>query len=315
MLTKYPGDSTTGRAVVWIDLFSPSAEELAQACADYGLEIPSRRELEEIESSSRLRSDGDVLILSMPIASRSGNGEPMPTPVGFVLTPKILVTVRYAELHAIQPALERMRKETTPNSVEMFATLVEAMVDYAADMLEGLAARLNATSRGVFSRHEPARRRNVARSNRALKEALLVLGDAGDHLSNIRDSILGLQRIAPYTLDKGQKWIAESVQLRLKTVSQDLQSLADFEVHLTDKVQFLLDAVLGFINTEQNDIFKVLTIVSVVGVPPTLIASMYGMNFDTIHEYHWRYGYVWGLSLIVISAVLPIVWFKWRGWW
>ena len=315
MLTKYPGDSSTSRAVVWIDLFSPSAEELAQACADYGLEIPSRSELEEIESSSRLRSDGDVLILSMPIASRSGTGEPMPTPVGFVLTPKLLVTVRYAELHAIQPALERMRKETTPNSVDMFATLVEAMVDYAADMLEGIAAQLNATSRGVFSRHERARRGNVARSNRVLKEALLVLGEAGDHLSNIRDSILGLQRIAPYTLDKGQKWIAESVQLRLKTVSQDLQSLADFEVHLTDKVQFLLDAVLGFINTEQNDIFKVLTIVSVVGIPPTLIASMYGMNFDTIHEYHWRYGYVWGLSLIVISAVLPTMWFKWRGWW
>jgi magnesium transporter len=301
--------------VVWVDLFSPSAEELAQACADYGLEIPSRDDLEEIESSSRLRSDGDVLILSMPIASRSSAGEPMPTPIGFVLTPKLLVTVRYAELHAIQPALERMRKETAPNSVDMFATLVEGMVDYAADMLEGLSAQLNATSRRVFSRHDRSRRRNVARSNRALKDTLLELGEAGDHLSNIRDSILGLQRIAPFTLDKGQKWIDPSIQLRLKTVSQDLQSLADFEVHLTDKVQFLLDAVLGFINTEQNDIFKVLTIVSVVGIPPTLIASMYGMNFDTIHEYHWRYGYAWGLSLIFLSAVLPTVWFKWRGWW
>ncbi len=105
------------------------------------------------------------------------------------------------------------------------------------------------------------------------------------------------------------------MRARLKTVCQDLASLADFEVHLTDKVQFLLDAVLGFINTEQNDIFKVLTIVSMVGVPPTLIASMYGMNFDTIHEYHWRYGYEWGLFLIVLSAIVPTAWFKWRGWW
>ena len=315
MLTTYPSDSSAKLAAVWIDLFSPTAEELAKACADYGIEIPSQQQLEEIESSSRLRSEGDALILSMPIASRSSTGEAMPTPVGFVLTPKLLVTVRYAELHAIRPALERMRKETAPNSTDMFATLVEAMVDYSADILQAIAAQLNEISQRVFKRYEHANHRNITRSNRALKDSLLDLGEAGDRLSNIRDSILGLQRIAPYALDKGQKWIDQSVQLRLKTVSQDLQSLADFEVHLTDKVQFLLDAVLGFINTEQNDIFKVLTIVSGVGIPPTLIASMYGMNFDTIHEYHWRYGYAWGLSLIVLSAVLPTAWFKWRGWW
>src|SRR6202044_2952630 len=140
-------------------------------------------------------------------------------------------------------------------------------------------------------------------------------GEAGDHLSHIRDSILGLQRITPYALDKGQKWIDVSVQGRLKTVNQDLLSLADFEVHLTDKVQFLLDAVLGFINTEQNDIFKVLTIVSVVGIPPTLIASMYGMNFHNMPELSWRWGYPYGLVLIALSILVPILWFKRRGWW
>jgi len=155
----------------------------------------------------------------------------------------------------------------------------------------------------------------VKRSNRALKETLREIGAVANRLSHIRDSILGLQRIAPFAAESGKPWIGDAVQARLKTVAKDLQSLADFEVHLTDKVQFLLDAVLGFINTEQNDIFKVLTIVSVVGIPPTLIASMYGMNFETIHEYHWRYGYAWGLFLIVLSAILPTAWFKWRGWW
>jgi magnesium transporter len=80
-------------------------------------------------------------------------------------------------------------------------------------------------------------------------------------------------------------------------------------------VQFLLDAVLGFINTEQNDIFKVLTIASVVGIPPTFIASMYGMNFHNMPELSWHYGYEWGLFLIALSTILPIIWFKWRGWW
>ena len=315
MLTKYPSGSSAARDTIWVDLLDPSDDEIAKSRADYGISVPSRQQLEEIESSSRLRADGDALILSMTIASKSDLGESMPTPVGFVLTPKLLLTVRYAELHAIAPALERVGKDATPGSVDMFATLVEAMVDYAADILEQSAKKLNAISQRVFKRYGRTREGNFARSNRALKDTLVEVGALGDQLSHIRDSILGLQRIAPYALDKGQKWIGESVQARLKTVSQDLLSLADFEVHLTDKVQFLLDAVLGFINTEQNDIFKVLTIVSVVGIPPTLIASMYGMNFDTIHEYHWHYGYAWGLFLIVLSAVVPTAWFKWRGWW
>jgi magnesium transporter len=315
MLTSYPSDRPNGRTAVWLDLFDPSEEELAKARVQCGIQIPTRAQLEEIEASSRLRADGDALILSMPITSKGGAGEAIPTPVGFVLTPTLLVTVRYTELHAIEPALAIMRTQAAPSSVDMFATLVEAMVDYAADMLEEIAAELVIVSGRVFKRYGRGRQRHFARSNQVLKDTLVEVGEAGDRLSHIRESILGLQRIAPFALDKGQQWIGEPVKARLETVSQDLLSLADFEVHLTDKVQFLLDAVLGFINTEQNDIFKVLTIVSVVGIPPTLIASMYGMNFDTIREYHWHHGYAWGLSLIVLSAVLPTAWFKWRGWW
>jgi magnesium transporter len=314
MLTTYPEGAPPERAV-WLDLLDPDDDERAKASGHCGLEIPPRSSLEEIEASSRLRVRGDMLILSMPIASKSAAGESTPTPLGFVLTPNLLVTVRYSELHAIKPALDHLGKDTRPTSVEMFALLVEAMVDYSADLLEQISALLNDIAQRVFHRSESDTRRNVMRSNRALKETLREIGAVANRLSHIRDSILGLQRIAPFAAESGKRWIGDAIQARLNTVTKDLQSLADFEVHLTDKVQFLLDAVLGFINTEQNDIFKVLTIVSVVGIPPTLIASMYGMNFDTIHEYHWRYGYAWGLFLIVLSAVLPTAWFKWRGWW
>jgi len=111
------------------------------------------------------------------------------------------------------------------------------------------------------------------------------------------------------------EWLGAEIRTRLSTARQDLVSLTDFESHTWSKVHFMLDAILGLISTEQNEIFKVLTIVSVVGVPPTLIASMYGMNFHYMPELSWRYGYAFGLALIVVSAILPILWFKWRGWW
>ena len=100
----------------------------------------------------------------------------------------------------------------------------------------------------------------------------------------------------------------------LRTPQNDLLSLNEYETHLSDKVQFLLDAVLGFINTKQNDIFQVLTVISVVGIPPTLVASIYGMNFRNMPELSWAWGYQYGLALILLSAVVPILWFKWRRW-
>lgn len=102
--------------------------------------------------------------------------------------------------------------------------------------------------------------------------------------------------------------------MRLRTIQDDLSSLTEYEAYLSDKVQFLLDAVLGFINTKQNDIFQVLTVISIVGIPPTLVASIYGMNFKSMPELNWEWGYPYALVLIVLSAILPIIWFRWRKW-
>jgi magnesium transporter len=143
---------------------------------------------------------------------------------------------------------------------------------------------------------------------------LIEVGNAGERLSQIRGSLLGLQRIVPFVSEPQREWIPNDVRSRLKVAQGDLLSLTDYETHLSDKVQFLLDAVLGFINTKQNDIFTVLTIVSVVGIPPTLVASIYGMNFKNMPELDWAWGYQFGLTLIVLSTILPILWFKWRGW-
>ncbi len=311
MQKVYPASGTP----VWVDLNNPTGEDIAHACAEYHLNIPSRDALEEIETSSRLQATGETLTASIPVTPYHEGQEPVTAPIGFVLTPKILVTVRFDELVTFRQVADELAKSgDAQTSSQVLAGIVDAVVDFSADRLEGCKSITRDLSRVVF--HKAAKkRRNVQRNNKLLRETLIRIGDIEESLSHTRETLLTLQRAIPFIVEHGKDWIGDDVALRLKTAGTDIQSLNDFEVHLTDKVQFLLDATLGFINTEQNDIFKVLTIASVVGIPPTFIASMYGMNFHNMHEYDWAYGYQWGLFLIVLSTVLPIAWFKWRGWW
>lgn len=315
MLKSYPDASRTRFATTWIDLCDPTEEEIEQATVLSKVRIPTRAELEEIESSSRLRVEDGALYLSMPLSAHPEQHESAPTPIGFVLSKTILVTLRYTELHGFEDARKQLTQvDSAPTPIGIFIALLEGMVDFGADTLEQIAGDLNGIARHVFKGFGSLRRHNNGRSNRALRQTLADVGERGERLSQIRESLLGLQRIAFFVAERGHDWIGDDVQARLRTATSDLTSLTDFEVTLTDKVQFLLDAVLGFINIEQNDIFKVLTIVSVVGIPPTFVAGMYGMNFQ-VPEYHWHYGYAWGLFLIFLSTILPVAWFKWRGWW
>src|ERR1700730_16180578 len=147
-----------------------------------------------------------------------------------------------------------------------------------------------------------------------LRVILRRVGHNGDLTSKIRDSLLGIARIVPFVLTLAADWLPHEVKPRLETLHQDIASLNDYDAHLLNKVQLLLDGTLGLINIDQNNIIKVLTIVSVVGVPPTLVASMYGMNFKHMPELDWACGYPYGIALIAVSAILPLLWFKWRGW-
>jgi magnesium transporter len=280
----------------------------------FGVGVPSKDALSEIESSSRLAKRGDQLYLSMPLLP-PGEGDPTAPPLGFVLSPTLLITVRFSKLQAVERlASELETRVSAPDSAHVFVALLECMVDHVADLLEEQNGELARTSRSAF-RKRPTSKRDAVRSTRMLQATLIFLGGTGERLSQTRDTLLGLQRIAPFVADSASDWLSQDVVGRLQLVQRDLASLADFESHLSNKVQFLLDAVLGFINTEQNEIFKVLTIASVVGIPPTLVASMYGMNFKNMPELTWSWGYEYGLALIAISTILPILWFKSRGWW
>jgi magnesium transporter len=319
MLTAHPASghaeaSATARRVSWLDLLNPSNEERAKVESTFGLRLPSRQELSEVESSSRVSEVSGVLFMSLPIVAHAGTLDEPPSPLGFVLSKAVLATIRYTPLRSFDTVAAKFSTDDRPGtSVETFTALIDAMVDLSADLLEEIGAELDAISRSVFPKLRRSRR-HMTRSNEALGDVLTNVGRAGARLSRIRDILLGLQRIIPFVSGVERDWIPRKMRERLSTAHDDLLSLADYETHLSDRVQFLLDAVLGFINTKQNDIFQVLTVVSVVGIPPTLVASIYGMNFRNMPELAWAWGYQWGLGLIVLSTVLPILWFKWRGW-
>jgi magnesium transporter len=298
----------------WVDLLNPTSDEIARMVSEYGIQVPTRESLQEIETSSRLRAHLQTLYLSMPLALADEAAGFAPVPLGFILSPQLLVTIRYSEVHAFTQVEATAGTAPNTGSAGVFCALIDGMVDYGADRLEMLSSDLATVSARAFGPQVRSKPRD-RRMSGALREYLKALGTAGDHLSRCRESMLGLQRITGFVLNMSGDWLLAEEKVRLTTAQQDLTSLVDFELHLSGKVQFLLDAVLGFINTEQNDIFKVLTIVSVVGIPPTLIASMYGMNFHNMPELSWHWGYPYGLALIVLSTLLPIAWFKRRGWW
>ena len=327
MLTFHPGPVTAvatdgdtavpavpPAGAVWIDLCSPTDTEIALVEGHTGFRVPTLADLSEIERSSRLAVDGEVLRLSLPIVAGADSDHPSLTYIGLVVTPHLLLTVRYAELTVFGMVADRACPAGGDTSaVAVFTVLVEALVDRQADLLERARAHLDEISRTVFRPPAGQRGGDTVRSNAAMRALLRRLGRIGERISLIRESMLATGRAAPFAVETGKAWIDPAHIVRLEAAAQDVESLNQFEEHLSGKVQFLLDAVLGLISIAQNDTFKVLTIASVVGIPPTLVAGWYGMNFK-IPEYGWAHGYEFGVAMIVLSTIVPLVWFKWRGW-
>jgi magnesium transporter len=300
--------------VIWIDLLDPADEKKGFVESRTHIHVPTMQALSEIEASSRLQVNRGVIYLSTPILARSDTPEAFLSPVGFILSPTVLVTVRFARLSSFDQVAEQIHHDPSlATNVGVFTALLEAIVDRGADVLEELRGELDQISRKVF-RGNPAHRSHTVRSTDALRKTLSAVGAIGERVSQARDVLLGVGRIASFAGDIGEEWITPEFRVRLRAVLKDVASLNEYESHLSGKVQFLLDAVLGYITIEQNDLFKVLTIASVVGIPPTLIAGLYGMNFKFMPELDWTWGYPFGLALILASALIPLTWFKWRGW-
>ena len=309
--TLQPGPHLASDAT-WIDLVSPTDAERAAVERLTGLRVPSREDLAAIESSSRLYREGDASYLSMPYSYLAADGRSAVVPVGFVLSAGRLLTVRFAVLPAFEKYAEAFAHGGKPTSAEAFVGLLETVTSRLADVLERMAGELNGLSKATFQEEGPNVRQSVRRADRVLRATLGAVGRCGDTLGNLRDSLIGISRIAGYVQQATEAW-PEDLKVRLATLRQDIASLNDYDQQLSAKVSFLLDAVLGFINIEQNNGIKVLTIVSVAGIPPTFVVGLYGMNFR-MPEYGWAYGYQYAWGVILLSVVLPLAWFRIKGW-
>ncbi|HEY7578656.1 MAG TPA: magnesium transporter CorA family protein, partial [Acetobacteraceae bacterium] len=276
-----------------------------------GLTIPTEAEIDEIESSSRLATRDGALYLSMPLVSRPET-EPRSISLGFVLSPDRLITIRFAPSRL----LDRFMQQPGPlarSGSHIMVGLLEAIVDRQADALEQVKSELEAISHQIFCA-DLTTASGRKREDALLRATLLALGRIGDLVSHIRESQVVAARIVPYVETAAAEWLPKELRPRLHTLRRDIASLNDFDTHLNDKLQFLLDATLGFINMAQNNVMKVLTVVSVVGIPPVLLAGIYGMNFKSMPEYDWAWGYAYVLAVIGISALIPLAVFKWRNW-
>jgi magnesium transporter len=290
----------------WIDLLSPSPDEIARVQQATGLRVPAEHEVSEIESTSRLAFARGVYTLSTPLLTKAEDGGVRLTSVGFVLDGTRLLTVRFAPIPTFDEARELCRSHATTSAEEAFLHLFEVIVDKTADGLEHGGAECDAISRGAFADRRA--------DSGALRATLRRIGLVADKLSHVRDCLLGIGRIATYVTQGGFEGAPGVNKARMQAIHADVISLTDYQAHLSNKVQFLLDATLGFINIEQNEIVKTLTIASVVGIPPVVVAGIYGMNFHVLPELTWPLGYPFALALMVVTGLLPLIWFRRRGW-
>lgn len=302
------------RNACWIDMINPDDAEFRRVHAITGLPLPTRDRLAEIESSSRLAATDGVLTLSMPLISAIDTA-PKPLPGGFVLSRDRLITIRFAPSRLFDGFAARQLAATLPDygSTHLFVGLLEAIVDRHADALEEVRAELDLVSHRIFA-DQAMRLGGGKHEDRMLRQTLAAIGRTGDLISFIRDSQVTASRLVPYVQTTAKEWLPADLAPHFEALTRDIASLNDFEGHLNNKLQFLLDATLGFINIAQNNVMKVLTVASVVGIPPVLIAGIYGMNFKSMPEYNWSWGYAYGLSVILISALITLGWFKWRDW-
>jgi magnesium transporter len=316
MLTTFAATASPAgdlHSAIWIDLRDPTEAEIRAVTEATGLHIPNQDEVSEIEASSRLVLRENVLYLSMPMITVEGG--PRVVSAGFVLSPERLITVRFAASQVFDIYASRLRSGAAPrdSGADVLIGLLGAIVDRQADAMEKIHADFDTISHRVFALAGEGRTGRKI-EDRILRATLGELGRIGDLISHIRESQLGAARLLPFIEANTTDWLPAELRPQLTTLREDIVSLSDFDTHLSDKLQFLLDATLGFINIAQNDVMKVMTIASVVGIPPVLVAGVYGMNFKNIHEYDWAWGYQFGWAMIILTTLIPLAIFFWRKW-
>lgn len=296
---------------LWIDLFEPTTEEEHRIEHALNVQVPTRAEMREVESSSNLYHEDHATFVTVRAVIRDPEQQPRLASITLVRTEAVLITVRYGLPKAFTQFVARVAKASAQVTTSLSAMLcfLETLVDRDADILEEIGDSLDPVSREIFSQNAGAMKTIAAAD---LGKVLKQIGQSGDLASRVRESLHSVARAVPFLVEelKGD----HALHTRLKTLGTDVKSLLEHDNFLQTQIQFLLDSNLGLISIQQNAIMKTLSVAAVVFLPPTLIGSIYGMNFEHMPEVHWRLGYPYALGLMVLSSVGPLLWFRWKKW-
>jgi magnesium transporter len=295
-----------GPDILWVDLIDPTRDEELVVEHALGLLLPTRKEMAELEASSRLYRENGATYLTADLIHNGDAEVPAVDPVTFVMTPGPLVTIRYFDPRPFPILKERLERDPDlcGSAPDLFLNLMEAVIDRASDVLAHNAARVEAIAGLIFA----------GRKTVGFGRLIAQLGQAQMAASRIEQSLADLARVFAFvTLDER---IGHDPDARehLKSLSRDASSLSAHNQAVAANLNFQLSAALGLINIEQSSIIKIFSVAAVAFMPPTLIASIYGMNFRHMPELPQAWGYPVALAAMVAAAVMPLVWFKRKGW-
>lgn len=297
---------------VWIDMVKPTAEEDRAVERLAGIAVPTREDMQEIEISSRLYIENGARYMTATLMCHSDTDMPRTTAVTFIVAGHRLVTVRYDIPKPFALVEHKLARSCVPaiTGEMVLMELVDAVIDRCADILEKVGADVDQVSHDIF---EPESERHG--QAKQYSQILIAIGRKGDLTSKVRESLVSVGRVVTFlsAVMEGVKW-SKDMREQLKTMQRDVSSLTDHASYLSNKITFVLDAMLGVVNLEQNNIIKLFSVMAVVLMPPTLIASIYGMNFKAMPELEWAHGYPMALVMMLAAAVLPYFLFRWKKW-
>jgi magnesium transporter len=307
-VTVEPGALLPDEAI-WLDLVAPTVQEDRAAEQFLGISVPTREEMQEIEVSSRLYVENGARYMTATLMCNSDSDAPRTTPVTFILSHHRLATVRYEQPRPFALVEHKLARSSPPKIAgdSVLLDLLDAVIDRSADILERVGGDVDGVSRLIFESEDSA--------PPVYNDVLKKLGRTGDLTSKVRESLVSIGRVLSFLANEseGLKWGKET-RTQLQSMQRDVVSLTDHASYIGNKVTFLLDAMLGVVNLQQNAIIKIFSVAAVVLMPPTLVASIYGMNFKHMPELEWPYGYPMALVIMLLAAIVPYMYFKWRKW-
>ncbi len=288
--------------ILWVDIFNPTDGEIRWTIENFNIEFPSFQEREDIEISSRYWEEEESITINTFFLIREKENAFNDT-VSFIIKENYIITVRYRELKTFSECIRRIM--TNPSvyktGYHIFSLILEIKVASDSDILENVSKEISKLGKIVSS------------GNLDVTETVFESISYYEDLNmTIRESLIDKQRVLSSLL-KSYK-VPSDVREEVRILIKDVNSLIDYTRFNFDRLSYLQNTFLGLLNIEQNKVIKIFTVIATVFIPPTLIASIYGMNFENMPELHWKYGYYFALILMLLSATLPIYFFRRKGW-